>query len=80
MAVPGVSVANFLRAALSARRSEDVPVREFRKEMEAAFKELTIPREFMGPGMDYKAEVAAIEKKGNRTVSERRSRRGSRLM
>jgi Fe-S cluster assembly ATP-binding protein len=48
VAVPGVSVANFLRAALSARRSEDVPVREFRKEMEAAFKELTIPREFMG--------------------------------
>jgi len=48
VAVPGVSVANFLRAALSARRGEDVPVREFRKEMEAAFKELDVPREFMG--------------------------------
>ena len=48
VAVPGVSVANFLRAALGARRGADVPVREFRKEMEAAFEKLNIPREFMG--------------------------------
>ena len=47
VAVPGVSVANFLRASLSARRGEDIPVRQFRKEMDAAFKELDVPREFV---------------------------------
>lgn len=46
VAVPGVSVANFLRAALSARRGEDVPVRAFRKEMEAAFSQLGVKRDF----------------------------------
>ena len=30
-AIPGVVMGNFLRAALKARRGEDVPVREFRK-------------------------------------------------
>ena len=48
VAVPGVSVANFLRAALSARRGEEVPVREFRQQLMGAFKELGIPRAFMG--------------------------------
>ncbi len=47
VAVPGVSVANFLRASLSARRGEDIPVREFRKEMMAAFAELDVPRGFV---------------------------------
>ncbi len=47
VAVPGVSVANFLRAALSARRGEDVPVREFRKLLTEAFQALDIPRSFM---------------------------------
>jgi len=47
VAVPGVSVANFLRSSLSARRGEEIPVRRFRKEMEAAFKELDVPRAFV---------------------------------
>ncbi|MBC8424005.1 Fe-S cluster assembly ATPase SufC [bacterium] len=47
VAVPGVSVANFLRASLSACRGEDIPVREFRKEMMAAFEELDVPRDFV---------------------------------
>jgi Fe-S cluster assembly ATP-binding protein len=38
IAIPGVSVANFLRAAVNARRGADVPIREFRKEMNEAFK------------------------------------------
>ncbi len=38
VAVPGVSVANFLRAAVNARRGTDVPIREFRKELQEAFK------------------------------------------
>jgi len=47
-AVPGVSVANFLRAALSARLQREVPVREIRQEMLKGFAALSIPREFMG--------------------------------
>lgn len=48
VAVPGVTVAGFLRAALSARRGAEVPVKEFRQELLAAFAALDIPRDFMG--------------------------------
>jgi Fe-S cluster assembly ATP-binding protein len=48
VAVPGVTVANFLRAALSARRGAEVPVREFRREMLAAFTALSVPPDFAG--------------------------------
>lgn len=47
VAVPGVTVASYLRAILSARRGADVPVREFRKEMDAAFAELGMRKEFI---------------------------------
>jgi Fe-S cluster assembly ATP-binding protein len=47
VAVPGVSVANFLRAALGACRGAELPVREFRREMDAAFAEMDVPREFV---------------------------------
>jgi len=47
VAVPGVSVASFLRAALTARRGKDIPVREFRKEMDAAFAELNVKKDFV---------------------------------
>jgi Fe-S cluster assembly ATP-binding protein len=47
VAVPGVSVASFLRAALTARRGKDIPVREFRKEMNAAFAELGVKKDFV---------------------------------
>jgi len=48
VAVPGVSVANFLRAAVNACRGEKVPVREFRREMMDAFAALDIKRDFAG--------------------------------
>ena len=48
VAVPGVTVAGFLRAALSARLGREVPVREFRQQMDAAFTALSVPREFAG--------------------------------
>jgi Fe-S cluster assembly ATP-binding protein len=47
VAVPGVTVANFLRAALAARRGEDIPVREFRKEMDAAFARMSMDKSFI---------------------------------
>ena len=31
VAIPGVSVANFLRSAVNARRGAEVPIREFRR-------------------------------------------------
>jgi Fe-S cluster assembly ATP-binding protein len=48
VAVPGVTVASFLRAALSARLGQEVPVREFRQKMQAAFELLDVPRDFAG--------------------------------
>ena len=46
--VPGVTVANFLRAAVGARRGERPPVRAFRGELLAACESLAIPSEFAG--------------------------------
>jgi len=48
VAVPGVTVASFLRAALSARQGREVPVREFRQKMQEAFEALDVPRDFAG--------------------------------
>lgn len=48
VAVPGVTVANFLRAAVNARRGEELPVRQFRKELYAAFEALSVPTDFAG--------------------------------
>jgi len=48
VAVPGVTVASFLRAALAARLGRDVPVKEFRVKMNQAFEALSVPRDFAG--------------------------------
>lgn len=48
VAVPGLSVASFLRAAVGARRGDKPPIRAFRKELFEAFRVLDIPREFAG--------------------------------
>ena len=48
VAVPGVTVAAFLRAAIGARRGEDVPVLAFRRELFTAFEELGVTRDFAG--------------------------------
>jgi Fe-S cluster assembly ATP-binding protein len=48
VAVPGVSVANFLRAALGARRGTEVPVREFRKLLMDGFEKLGVRKDFAG--------------------------------
>jgi len=47
-AIPGVSVANFLRSAVNARRGKEIPVREFRKELMDQFQQLEVPRAFAG--------------------------------
>ena len=46
-AIPGVSVVNFLRAALQGIRGSDVPVREFRQTVKTHLKALGIPDSFM---------------------------------
>jgi Fe-S cluster assembly ATP-binding protein len=48
VAIPGVSVANFLRSAVNARRGADVPIREFRTDLLAAMKDLEIDNAFAG--------------------------------
>ena len=46
-AIPGVTIANFLRAALQGVRGGDVPVKEFRQTVKAHLKALGIPDSFM---------------------------------
>jgi Fe-S cluster assembly ATP-binding protein len=48
VAVPGVSVANFLRAAMTARRGEEIPVRDFRTLMTEGFEKLGVRKDFAG--------------------------------
>lgn len=53
VAIPGVSVANFLRMAINARRSEEngngkIPVPEFRELLKGKMDLLKIPHEFAG--------------------------------
>jgi Fe-S cluster assembly ATP-binding protein len=48
VAIPGVSVANFLRSAVNARRGRDLPIREFRSELLAAMKDLEVDPVFAG--------------------------------
>jgi Fe-S cluster assembly ATP-binding protein len=46
VAIPGVSVANFLRMAMNARRDEPIMVKEFGKELRQAADLLHVDREF----------------------------------
>ena len=46
-AIPGVTIANFLRAALRGVRGADVPVKEFRQTVKTQLKSLGIPDAFM---------------------------------
>ena len=46
-AIPGVTIANFLRAALRGMRGQDVPVKEFRQAVKTQLKALGIPDAFM---------------------------------
>ena len=48
IAVPGVTVASFLRAAVGAVRGKEVPVREFRTELMARMAELDMAKTFAG--------------------------------
>jgi Fe-S cluster assembly ATP-binding protein len=46
--IPGVSVANFIRSSVNARRGADVPIRTFRNELTAAMKDLDVDSSFAG--------------------------------
>ncbi|MBI3321957.1 MAG: Fe-S cluster assembly ATPase SufC [Candidatus Omnitrophica bacterium] len=46
-AIPGVTITNFLRAALRGVRGRDVPIREFRQAVKSQLKALGIPEAFM---------------------------------
>ena len=46
-AIPGVTIANFLRAALRGVRGADVPIKEFRQTVKTQLKALGIPDGFM---------------------------------
>ena len=46
-AIPGVTIANFLRAALRGVRGQDIPVKEFRQTVKTQLKALGIPDAFV---------------------------------
>jgi Fe-S cluster assembly ATP-binding protein len=45
--VPGVSVTNFLRTAVNARRGEDLPVRQFMQELKSEMADLQVDQSFL---------------------------------
>jgi Fe-S cluster assembly ATP-binding protein len=45
--VPGVSVTNFLRTAVNARRGDDVPIRQFMTELKSTMGELQVDQAFL---------------------------------
>jgi len=47
VAIPGVSVSNFLRATVKAVRGQEVPIKEFRKELTEKMDKLGVPKEFL---------------------------------
>ncbi len=47
IAIPGVTIVNFLRASLRGVRGQDVPVKEFRQLVKAQLKTLNVPDSFM---------------------------------
>jgi hypothetical protein len=47
------------------------PLRVFNADLPASVTSITIPSEFLQPGIRYKVEVQAIERSGNQTISER---------
>ena len=46
------------------------PLRVFDADLPASVNSVTIPSEFLEPGIKYKLEVQSIEKSGNQTISE----------
>jgi hypothetical protein len=49
---------------------EAKPVRVLEADVDDSLMSFTIPSEFLEPGAEYKAEVLAIEKSGNQTLTE----------
>lgn len=47
VAIPGVSVSNFLRASVKAVRGKEVPVKEFRQELKSQMSKLGVKDEFL---------------------------------
>lgn len=52
VAIPGVSVANFLRSSLRAVRGEEVPSKEYRKLILAEMKSLNVPESFLARSLN----------------------------
>jgi hypothetical protein len=50
---------------------EEPVLRVFNADVTAEVNSISVPPEFMLPGVDYKFEVVAIEESGNQTLSER---------
>jgi hypothetical protein len=61
----GIEIAGY-RAIVS----REGPLRVFSADLRAWARRVTVPREFLERGVEYKIEVEAIEKSGNQTLTE----------
>jgi hypothetical protein len=46
------------------------PLRVFNADLPASQTSVSIPSEFLAPGIEYKLEAQAIERSGNQSISE----------
>ncbi len=51
-AIQGLSVGSFLRAIMKAVNEKDIPIREFRQDLNKAMEELEIPKEFLSRSLN----------------------------
>lgn len=47
------------------------PLRVFNADLPASVTSVTVPAEYLEPGVEYKLEIQAIERSGNQSISER---------
>jgi Fibronectin type III domain len=50
--------------------TREEPLRVFSADLPRSARRVTVPTEFLEPGVEYKLEVQAIEKSGNQTLTE----------
>ena len=85
VSIPGVSVANFLRMAINAKRDEPIQVKEFRNELQHAIELLDVDKAFtsrhlndgFSGGEKKRAEILQMAMLATRHRDPRRDRLGS---
>jgi hypothetical protein len=72
--MPGAQPAGIDIAGYRAIVEREDPLRVFSVDLPASADRVTIPAEYLQPGVEYKLEVMAVEASGNQTLTEREFR------